>query len=141
ATPLLVADAQNDPRIPKTGIDYLAIKSIMLAPLKVRGKILGVLAVVNKKGAGSFSQEDLDLLLSLADQAASTVEMVKLYDQLAEKQRIEQELRVAHEFQKMLLPACCPRVDGFELAAFSAPAQEVGGDYYDFFFVDDAQRY
>lgn len=139
--PLLISDAQNDPRVPKTGLDYLVIRSIIVAPLKARGRVSGVLAVVNKKGGYAFTSEDLDLLLSLADQAASTVELVKLYDELAEKQRIEQELRVAHEFQKMLLPASCPQIEGYQIGAFSAPALEVGGDYYDFFFVDDEKRF
>ena len=140
-SPLLINDAQTDPRVPKTALDYLAIRSIMAAPLRARGQVLGVIAVVNKKGAPEFTLADLDLLLPLADQASSTVELVKLYGELAEKQRIEQELRLAHDFQKMLLPSECPQVPGFEIAAFSAPALEVGGDYYDFFWVDDDKRY
>jgi phosphoserine phosphatase RsbU/P len=138
---MLISDAMNDPRVPNAKLDYLTIRSIMVAPLKAQGRISGVLAVVNKRNAAAFTQDDLDLLQSLADQAASTVELVKLYDEQAEKQRIQQELHVAHEFQKMLLPASCPKVHGFELGAFSAPALEVGGDYYDFFSVDDAKRY
>jgi sigma-B regulation protein RsbU (phosphoserine phosphatase) len=139
--PVLVSDAQNDPRVPKSALEFLTIQSIMVAPLKARGKISGVLAVVNKRNATAFTGEDLDLLLSLSDQAASTVELVKLYDELSEKQRMEQELRVAHDFQRMLLPRECPAIQGFEIAAFSAPAQEVGGDYYDFFYVDEDRRY
>jgi phosphoserine phosphatase RsbU/P len=96
---------------------------------------------VNKKSAAAFSGYDLELLLSLSGQAASTVELVKLYDELAEKQRIEQELRVAHEFQKMLLPAECPELSGFEIGALSEAALEVGGDYYDFVPIDDQGRY
>jgi sigma-B regulation protein RsbU (phosphoserine phosphatase) len=138
---LLISDASNDPRIPNAGLDYLTIRSMMVAPLKARGQISGVLAVINKRNAPAFSQDDLDIMQSLADQAASTVQLVKLYGEQAERQRIEQELRVAHEFQKMLLPAVFPTVEGFEIGAFSAPALEVGGDYYDFFFVDEAQRY
>lgn len=139
--PILIGDASTDPRVPKTAFDYLTIKSIMVAPLRARGQISGVLAVVNKRDGNAFTEEDMDLLISLADQAASTVQLVKLYDEFAKKQRIEQELRVAHDFQQMLLPRECPSVPGFEIAAFSKPAQEVGGDYYDFFFVDEAKRY
>jgi phosphoserine phosphatase RsbU/P len=139
--PVLVRDAASDARVPRTESQGLEIRTIMAAPLKVRGQVLGVLAVVNKRGIGIFSDEELDLLVSLAEQAASTVEMVKLYGDLAEKQRIEQELRVAHDFQRMLLPAGCPDLPGYDLAAFSSPALEVGGDYYDFFFVDEARHY
>jgi phosphoserine phosphatase RsbU/P len=141
AEALLVTDAENDPRVPNTALDYLTIRSIMVAPLRARERVSGVLAVVNRRGGSVFGDEDLELLKSLADQAASTVELVKLHSEVAEKQRIEQELRVAHDFQKMLLPASCPQVEGFEIAAFSAPALEVGGDYYDFFFIDDEKRY
>lgn len=138
---ILVQDAATDSRVPKTALDYLSIRSIMVAPLKAREHVSGVLAVVNKRNAPVFTGEDLELLQTLADQAASTVEMVKLHTEVAEKQRIEQELKVAHDFQKMLLPSSCPEVEGFALAAFSEPALEVGGDYYDFFWVDKAKRY
>lgn len=139
--PLLIQNAGEDPRVPSSGTEGLRIRTIMVAPLKTRGRVLGVLAVVNKRGIGIFTDEEMDLLVSLADQAASTVEMIKLYAQQAERQRIEQELRVAHDFQQMLLPKACPAIPGYQIAAFSAPAQEVGGDYYDFFFVDELQRH
>ncbi len=138
---VLVADADQDPRVPQPPKDFPRIRSMMAAPLVARGQISGVLAVVNKRGGGNFSQEDYDILIALADQAASTVEFVKLHDEFVKKQRIEQELQVAHEFQRMLLPKECPRVPGYRIAAFSKPALEVGGDYYDFFFVDDECRY
>ena len=138
---VLVSDAANDPRVPKAALDMLTINSIMVAPLKARGRIIGVIAVVNKKNAAVFTRADLDLMLALSDQAASTAELVKLYNEMAEKQRIEQELHIAHEFQKMLLPSECPDVPGCQVAAFSKPALEVGGDYYDFFWVDEAQRH
>ncbi|MCX7718747.1 MAG: SpoIIE family protein phosphatase [Candidatus Sumerlaeaceae bacterium] len=139
--PILVADAANDPRVPNVTLGYLTIRSIMAVPLRARGVVTGVVAVVNKREEAVFTQADLDLLLMLADQAASTAEMVKLYNEQAEKQRIEQELRIAHDFQRMLLPSECPDVPGYEIAAFSRPALEVGGDYYDFFWVDPEQRH
>jgi sigma-B regulation protein RsbU (phosphoserine phosphatase) len=139
--PILVADASKDPRVPQNSYDVLSVNSIIAAPLQIRGKILGVLAAVNKRDGKPFTQEDLDLLVAVADQAASTVELVQLYNDRTERQRIEQELKVAHEFQQMLLPASYPDVPGVEIAAFSAPAQEVGGDYYDLFFVDEGRRY
>jgi len=138
---VLIKDAALDPRVPKIESPVVAIRSMMVAPLVAHGKTLGVLAVVNKRTVGAFHQEELDLLVSLADQAASTVELVKLYDEMAEKQRLEQELKLAHDFQQMLLPKTCPQPPGIHIAAFSAPALEVGGDYFDFIWVDDEKRY
>ncbi len=138
---ILIADAAHDERVPKEALDHMPIRTIMVAPLRSGGKVVGVVAVVNKRGAESFTEEDMHLLLPLSDQAANTVALVNLYAELAAKQRIEQELRVAHDFQQMLLPKQCPAIPGFEISAFNMPALEVGGDYYDFFFVDDEHRY
>jgi sigma-B regulation protein RsbU (phosphoserine phosphatase) len=139
--PAFIENAENDPRVPQPPKDFPRIRSFMAAPLMARGQISGVLAVINKREAMAFSQEDYDLLIALADQAASTVDLTRLYDEFVKKQRIEQELELAHEFQRMLLPKECPRVQGYRIAAYSKPALEVGGDYYDFFFVDDQCRY
>ncbi len=50
-----------------------------------------------------------------------------------EKQRLDDELRIAHEIQMSLLPKCPPAYDGLSIADLCVPAREVGGDYYDFF--------
>jgi sigma-B regulation protein RsbU (phosphoserine phosphatase) len=134
---LLIADAMNDPRISKSALDFVPIETLMLSPLKIKDKVLGVLALVNKRDGHNFTPEDLSLLQSLSDQAAVTVDIVKLYDQLAVQQRIEQELRLARDFQSLLLPKKCPTIPGLDMAAFNEPALEVGGDYYDFLWVDE----
>lgn len=133
----LIKNAINDPRVPKVGADFVTIESLMVTPLRIKDKILGVVAVVNKKNNQRFDEQDMSLLQALADQAALTVDIVKLYDELTEKQRMEQELKVAQDFQKLLLPKECPKVEGFELAAFNHPALEVGGDFYDFIHIDN----
>lgn len=138
---VLVKDATLDPRVPKIESPVVAIRTIMVAPLIAHGRTLGVLAVVNKRGVGAFQSADLDLLVTLADQAASTVELVRLSEEHTEKQRLEQELKLAHDIQQMLLPDRAPQVDGFSIAAFSSPALEVGGDYYDFIWVDEEKRH
>ncbi|MFH0793322.1 MAG: PP2C family protein-serine/threonine phosphatase, partial [bacterium] len=135
--PLLIEDATSDPRVPKSSGDFLTMKSLMLAPLRVRDKIVGVFVVVNKKDDQHFNSRDMQLLQALADQAAVTVDIVSLYEELKEKHRMEQELSLAREFQNLLLPKKCPDLPGLDLAAFNTPALEVGGDYYDFITVDE----
>jgi serine phosphatase RsbU (regulator of sigma subunit)/predicted ester cyclase len=49
-----------------------------------------------------------------------------------ERERIEQELRVARRIQQALLPKVTPELDGWQLAACYRPARQVGGDFYDF---------
>ena len=52
-----------------------------------------------------------------------------------EKQRLDDELRIAREIQKSLLPVDLPRIEGLDIADLCEPAREVGGDYYDFFIL------
>jgi sigma-B regulation protein RsbU (phosphoserine phosphatase) len=56
-----------------------------------------------------------------------------------EKQRLDDELRIAREIQRSLLPVNPPAIPGLDIAALCEPAREVGGDYYDFFVVGPRQ--
>ena len=84
--------------------------------------------VVDVRSASEFA--------SLSDDINQTVDVLKGYIEAAEK-RIEQELEMARAIQDSALPknSAFPRKD-FALFATMDPAREVGGDFYDFFFVD-----
>ena len=116
--------------------DFMRNRSMLLVPLKVRDEPLGVMAVLNKQ-RGSFSIEDQFLLQSLADQGALSISNAILTMEVGKQERIRRELQIARDIQKMLLPDKCPVVEGFDIAALGSSATEVGGDYYDFFWVDE----
>src|SRR5215213_2693574 len=63
--------------------------------------------------------------------------MVKQQQEAQERQRIEQELRVARLIQQTLLPRSVPELEGYDVAAYYQPATEVGGDFYDFLELED----
>jgi phosphoserine phosphatase RsbU/P len=109
---------------------------MVLCPLRVRGTCLGVIVIVNKHGNAIFDSRDKILLQGLADQAAISVDLVKLYDVLAEQQRLDQELALAQDFQRMLLPHTLPQLEAYEFSAINKTARVVGGDFYDFFPID-----
>ncbi len=135
--PILIADAEPDPRVPRYELDFLRIHSLLLVPMRFHQKVLGVLAVVNRVDGTPFIQADLNLLQALADQASVSVHYAGLRETLDEKQRIDHDLGVARRIQTSLLPKAIPKVAGLEVSAFNYPAQEIGGDYYDFVQVDD----
>ena len=54
-----------------------------------------------------------------------------------ERERIEQELRIARLIQQTLLPKALPKLSGYDIAAYYQPAREVGGDFYDFLHLQD----
>ncbi len=66
-----------------------------------------------------------------------TASIEDLLRQAAEKKRLEEELRIAHEIQMSLLPQGPLDVPGLSLTALCVPAREVGGDYYDVFRLDE----
>jgi PAS domain S-box-containing protein len=58
--------------------------------------------------------------------------MAKQQEEAQERERIDQELRVARLIQQTLLPKSVPELEGYQIAAYYQPAREVGGDFYDF---------
>lgn len=113
------------------------IKSILCVPLLVKDRVIGVIQICNKRKDGLFSSEDQHLLVSFAVHAAIAIENAKLYQEVAEKERMKKELEIAHRLQTSLLPDNPPQVKGYQIAAMSVPAKEVGGDFYDFIDVAD----
>jgi len=65
--------------------------------------------------------------------------MAKQQQETRERQRIEQELRIASIIQQTLLPKSVPGLPGYDVAAYYQPAREVGGDFYDFFELEDGR--
>src|SRR3712207_1965826 len=65
--------------------------------------------------------------------------MAKQQEEAQERERIEQELRVARLIQQTLLPKTLPELPGYDVAAHYRPAREVGGDFYDFIDLEDGR--
>ena len=65
--------------------------------------------------------------------------MAKQQQEAQERERIEQELRVARMIQHTLLPKSAPELGGYHIAAYYRPAREVGGDFYDFLELEDGR--
>jgi putative nucleotidyltransferase with HDIG domain len=78
--PLIVHDAQNDPRF-FSEVDKkskFTTKNVICVPVKVKEKTIGVLEAINKLGRGSFSEDDLTIFQSLADQVAVALDNARL---------------------------------------------------------------
>ena len=84
--PVIVADAQKDPRFARKADDKSAFvtRTLICVPVKIRDKIIGVLQAINKLGAQPFSKWDLEEFQSLADQVAIAVDNANLYKELQE---------------------------------------------------------
>jgi sigma-B regulation protein RsbU (phosphoserine phosphatase) len=131
--PMLTSDAQVDDRFSmRQSVMLLGLRSVMCAPLQVKGRTIGVIYVDNRLRAGIFQPADLELLSAIASSAAIAIENARLYQLAVEKGRMEQELQMAYRVQSSLLPAEAPQLPGWDFAARWKPARQVAGDYYDF---------
>jgi hypothetical protein len=112
-------------------------------PTPERGELVGLLNLGPRLSEQDYSTDDRGLLNTLAVQAAPAVRVAQLVReqraQARERERIEQELRVARLIQHTLLPKGLPALTGWQLSAHYEPAREVGGDFYDFLLFEDGR--
>jgi phosphoserine phosphatase RsbU/P len=116
-------------------------RSILCLPLiGNRDRLIGVIQVLNKKDQEVFNEADESLLGGLSDHITVALERARLIEAYVEKERMEEALKLAHDIQMSMLPKIFPPFPErreFDIFAAIAPAKEVGGDLYDFFFIDD----
>jgi serine phosphatase RsbU (regulator of sigma subunit) len=124
---ILTVDAGQDARFNASeSIRQLKLCSIMCVPMvSASGKVLGVIQIDTKDSTGIFAQEDLDVLLSASMQAARAIELARLHEEL-------RDLEAANRIQHSFLPEGHPRIAGLEFFSHYSPAQQVGGDYFDY---------
>jgi serine phosphatase RsbU (regulator of sigma subunit)/anti-sigma regulatory factor (Ser/Thr protein kinase) len=108
----------------------------LVVPLIGQGELLGALFLGRRLSDQPYSTDDRRLLGNLASQVAPAMKVAQLIKEqqaeAEERERIQQELRVAALIQQTLLPKELPAVPGWGVDAFYRPAREVGGDFYDF---------
>ena len=126
------------------GVHALRAAGVRLVlPLVSQGELVGLINLGQRLSEQDYSSDDRRLLGNLATQAAPAVRVAQLVRQqqleALERQRIEQELRVARLIQQFLLPKDVPAVEGWEVSAFYQPARAVGGDFYDFIHFPDGR--
>jgi len=148
--------AASDPRF-YAGVDQktgLVTRNLLCSPLQSHHGIVGVIQVVNRRDDLPFTDDDLQFLDALAGSIAVAIENARFHAQLKEQVAaleravhehnqliaLRRELDLAREIQESILPRVFPPFPArreFEIFAAMVPAQEVGGDLYDFFLVDD----
>lgn len=135
----IVRDAQTDARVnvrvdAETGF---VTRSIICVPLTTADGPIGALEVVNRRGGGLFDLTDAVWLETVAAPAALAINNARLADRLVEQRRIRRELELARRTQKSLLPK--RRRGMFPLIGINVPANEISGDFYDYFDLPDGR--
>jgi sigma-B regulation protein RsbU (phosphoserine phosphatase) len=129
---VLTSDAAHDPRFQSQNSVVLSqIRSVMAVPLFSGEETFGMVYVDNPLD-NRFTEEDLQVLTTIASVASIKIEHERLLEERLEKRRMEEELKVASEIQLRLQPVAPPKLQGWDMTGVSFPCREIGGDYYDF---------
>lgn len=110
--------------------------SLVISPVRTHNKLNGFL-VAAKKNELIFYEEDKRAIDTFSDYASVAIENSRLLEASIEKERLQKELDVAREIQKKILPSRDPQFKKLAVSSVFIPAYEVGGDYYDFFEIED----
>jgi len=111
-------------------------KSLIAVPLTAHDETIGILYVANDMPY-AFDEEEISTVSAFADTAAVAIQNSLLFTKSIENERLQHEMRVAHEMQLKLLPTAFPNTEKFETDFLAFPAFEVGGDYIDFLQIDE----
>ncbi|GAB4173812.1 MAG: hypothetical protein Kow00108_08630 [Calditrichia bacterium] len=111
-------------------------RSQLTLPIFIGDTIIGAIALESDKLNG-FSQHDMLILQSFVGHASIAINNAQLYAEIKKKKEMENDLVIAANVQKSLLPVRIPRFHGIDMAVMSIPSKIVGGDFYDVGLIDD----
>lgn len=127
----IVADTTLDPDFfaKEDEKNSFVTRSLLCAPLVVRGQTFGAVELLNKQDGQFFSETDRYILTALAAIAALAIDNARQFTEVLERERIKRELELARSLQQSFLPPRRP--DAFPVHGFNLPAREVSGDFFD----------
>ncbi|MEP7147249.1 MAG: PP2C family protein-serine/threonine phosphatase [bacterium] len=113
-------------------IKYLAGQGFeLLVPTIIKSEIENIICLGRKLNNTCYSQSDIEFLESIINLSLISIENSILFKEYLDKQKIENELKIAREIQLALLPKGIPEINNYDLTGINLPALQVGGDYYD----------
>ncbi len=115
----------------------IRINASLLIPLATKDGLLGCISLGTKLSEEPYTPEDKDLLMAMAEATALRLENSLLIRRMAEEASLKRELEIARTMQQSLLPSHDPILPGFECAGYSVSANDVGGDYYEYFVLNE----
>jgi serine phosphatase RsbU (regulator of sigma subunit)/putative methionine-R-sulfoxide reductase with GAF domain len=100
-------------------------------PLIIKNDLFGVMLVEEDSEAHRFRQKRVEIVNSIAQQVALSIQNEHLQREMVNRERLEHEIHLARQIQKTFLPEHLPEIAGWNLAATWITARQVGGDFYD----------
>ncbi len=138
---ILSKNVSDDSRFKKsTALSRMQIRSIMCVPMVTpEEEGIGVIQIVTRDEQRAFSEEDLELLMSLASQASMAVENARMHEEDLARREMDRDLGFASQVQLGFLPKSRPKIEGYEFSDYYEAALSVGGDYFDYIPLPDGR--
>ena len=140
--PLALSDSLprpgGDRAVPLDAALYAAGVTLAV-PLQMHGVTRAAVLLGPRRTGPPYTDADAAFVASLGHLALSAVENARLVESRLEKERLEEELRLARTIQERLLPDGMPEIDGVDLAAMALPSRFVAGDYYEAIQLGDGR--
>lgn len=111
----------------------------LMIPLIKKDKTIGILLFSLSNENEKFTIDQQHFAKSLSSPLSLALENTLLYDELKDQERMKRELEIARDIQQKLLPKSMPQIAGYAIEGFCSPTYEVGGDYFDFFELNDGK--
>jgi phosphoserine phosphatase RsbU/P len=122
---------KNYPELRNLGIE-------LIVPMQLQGETKGLIFLGKRINNQQFQNTDIEFIYSVGSLAIISLENKRLFKEALEKQKMEEELEIAREIQRNLLPRSIPdKFNNFDIAAVNISSKQVGGDYYDFISLDE----
>ncbi|HEX7358334.1 MAG TPA: SpoIIE family protein phosphatase [Ignavibacteriaceae bacterium] len=109
----------------------------VIVPMQIQGKTKGLIILGKRVNNVDYTDTDIEFIFSVGSLAIISMENRRLFKEALEKQKLEEELDLAREIQRNLLPQKIPHYKNFEIAALNVSSKQVGGDYYDIIELDE----
>ena len=138
---ILSADASADERFSMAqSISDFQIRSLICAPMiSNEGEPLGVIQIDTRNQLSRFSDNDLHVLASVANQASIALDNAKMHEEAVKQRALQRDLELANQMQQALLPSSAPEVPNYHFFEFYDAAYQVGGDYYDYVMLPEGR--
>jgi sigma-B regulation protein RsbU (phosphoserine phosphatase) len=111
----------------------------VIVPMQLQGKTKGLIILGKRFNNLEYKDSDIEFIFSVGSLAIISLENRRLFREALEKQKMEEELDLAREIQKNLLPQTIPAFNSFDIAAINLSSKQVGGDYYDIIQLEDGK--
>lgn len=111
-------------------------KSALVFPIIIQGRQIGSLTLLKDVNDG-FNREMVEIIKTFVNQACISIENYRLLADAIINERYKEELKIAKKVQKSLIPERLGEYEHFDISAFTRAADEVGGDYYDVYTLNE----